>query len=169
VRGSGSFIRPSDLSRPLDARPILDHQRKRLGHLVRGQGGKAWPGMLLAGSGVPSAQRPPRRRDGARSTDPRSRKCSLRSASNSVGNPSPRAAPRTSWLFWSRLPRGRMKIWGLSKERAKYRPAPAPEVRCDRCRYMFPRLAFGGCRLVRGAIRSSATCDEFTARGAREG
>ena len=37
-----------------------------------------------------------------------------------------------------------MKIWGLSKERAKYRPAPAPEVRCDRCKFMFPPLALGG-------------------------
>jgi hypothetical protein len=26
---------------------------------------------------------------------------------------------------------------------------------------MFPPLALGGCRLVRGAIRNSATCDEF--------
>ena len=55
-------------------------------------------------------------------------------------------------------------IWGLSKKAAIYRPAPKPEVRCDACKYMFPRLAVGGCRLVRGAIQGSATCDEFTPR-----
>jgi hypothetical protein len=45
---------------------------------------------------------------------------------------------------------------------ANYRPAPKAEVRCDRCKYMFPPLALGGCRLVRGLIRGAATCDEFT-------
>ncbi len=55
-------------------------------------------------------------------------------------------------------------IWGLSKRAANYRPAPKPEVRCDACKYMFPRLALGGCRLVRGVIQGSATCDEFTPR-----
>jgi hypothetical protein len=60
-------------------------------------------------------------------------------------------------------------IWGLSKREANYRPAPAPEVRCDHCKYMFPRLAVGGCRLVRGPIRDSGTCDEFTPRGTTEG
>jgi hypothetical protein len=29
---------------------------------------------------------------------------------------------------------------------------------------MFPPLTLGGCRLVRGLIRPSSTCDEFTAR-----
>jgi len=57
-----------------------------------------------------------------------------------------------------------MRIWSLSKRDAHYRPAPTPAVRCDHCKYMFPRLALGGCRLVRGPIRSSATCDEFTPR-----
>jgi hypothetical protein len=57
-----------------------------------------------------------------------------------------------------------VKVWGLSKEKASYKPAPLPEVRCDHCRYMFPRLAVGGCRLVRGVITNSATCDEFQAR-----
>lgn len=61
------------------------------------------------------------------------------------------------------------RIWGLSKTKAHYRPAPTPEVQCDHCKYMFPRLALGGCRLVRGQIRGSATCDEFTARGASAG
>jgi hypothetical protein len=56
------------------------------------------------------------------------------------------------------------KIWGLSKKAAGYRPAPEPGVRCDGCRYMFPPLTLGGCRLVRGLIRPSSTCDEFTAR-----
>jgi len=31
---------------------------------------------------------------------------------------------------------------------------------------MFPPLALGGCRLVRGVIRSSSTCDEFRPRKA---
>jgi hypothetical protein len=57
-----------------------------------------------------------------------------------------------------------MRIWGLSKKGASYRPAPTPDVQCDQCKYMFPRLALGGCRLVRGAIRGSATCNEFTPR-----
>ncbi len=52
-------------------------------------------------------------------------------------------------------------IWGLSKDDADYGPAPTPDVRCDKCEYMFPPLAFGGCRLVRGVIRGSASCKEF--------
>jgi hypothetical protein len=56
-------------------------------------------------------------------------------------------------------------VWGLSKKAANYRLAPKPEVRCQVCRYMFPPLAVGGCRLVRGLIRASATCDRFTPRG----
>ena len=58
----------------------------------------------------------------------------------------------------------RMRVWGLSKKGANYKPAPTPGVRCDRCKYMFPPLALGGCRLVRGLIQGSATCDEFTPR-----
>jgi len=42
-----------------------------------------------------------------------------------------------------------VRIWGLSKTQANYRPAPTREVRCARCKYMFPPLALGGCRLVR--------------------
>jgi hypothetical protein len=57
-----------------------------------------------------------------------------------------------------------VRIWGLSKKRAHYRAAPTPDARCDRCKYMFPPLALGGCRLVRGPIRGSATCDAFTPR-----
>jgi hypothetical protein len=56
------------------------------------------------------------------------------------------------------------RVWGLSKKKANYQPAPAPGVRCDRCTYMFPPLALGGCRLVRGLIQASATCDEFKRR-----
>jgi len=56
------------------------------------------------------------------------------------------------------------EIWSLSKAAANYRDAPRPEVRCDACRYMFPTLAVGGCRLVRGLIRASGTCDRFTPR-----
>ncbi len=57
-----------------------------------------------------------------------------------------------------------MRIWGLSKKAANYGPATTPEVRCDHCKYMFPPLGLGGCRLVRGVIRGSATCDEFSPR-----
>ena len=57
-----------------------------------------------------------------------------------------------------------VRIWGLSKHAARYGVAPAADVRCDRCAYMFPPFALGGCRLVRGVIRGSATCDQFRAR-----
>jgi len=57
------------------------------------------------------------------------------------------------------------EVWSLSKQQANYRPAPREDVRCDRCRYMFPTLAMGGCRLVRGLIKASGTCDRFTPRG----
>jgi hypothetical protein len=60
------------------------------------------------------------------------------------------------------------KIWGLSKRAANYRAAPKPEVRCEACKNMFPPLALGGCRLVRGVIQASATCDEFTPRVRQE-
>jgi hypothetical protein len=60
------------------------------------------------------------------------------------------------------------KIWGLSKRAANYRPASKPEVRCEACKYMFPPLALGGCRLVRGVIQATATCDEFTPRVRQE-
>jgi len=55
-------------------------------------------------------------------------------------------------------------IWGLSKANAKYGPAPTAETRCDRCKFMFPRLALGGCRLVRGVISGSSSCKEFVPR-----
>jgi hypothetical protein len=58
-----------------------------------------------------------------------------------------------------------VKIWGLSKTQANYRAAPTREVRCARCKYMFPPLALGGCRLVRGLIRGTGTCDHFSSRG----
>ncbi len=57
-----------------------------------------------------------------------------------------------------------MKVWELSKRDAGYKAAPNTEVRCDACRYMFPRAAVGGCRLVRGMIKNSATCNEFEPR-----
>jgi len=60
------------------------------------------------------------------------------------------------------------EIWGLSKKDANYRPASATELRCDHCKFMFPRVGVGGCRLVRGLIRSSDTCDRFTPRHAAE-
>jgi len=59
-------------------------------------------------------------------------------------------------------------IWSLSKKDAHYRPASAPEHRCDHCKFMFPRVGIGGCRLVRGIIRASDTCDEFRPRHAAE-
>ena len=57
-----------------------------------------------------------------------------------------------------------MRIWGLSKKEANYSPAPRPEVRCDHCKYMFPPLALGGCRFVRGVIKGSDSCKEFKPR-----
>jgi hypothetical protein len=56
------------------------------------------------------------------------------------------------------------RIWGLSKKEAIYGPALTPEVRCDRCKYMFPPIALGGCRLVRGVIRGSGSCTKFEPR-----
>jgi hypothetical protein len=56
-------------------------------------------------------------------------------------------------------------IWGLSKKDASYGPAPSEDVRCDHCKFMFPRIGFGGCRLVRGVISASASCKEFAPRG----
>ena len=52
-------------------------------------------------------------------------------------------------------------IWGTSKTAANYRQAPRPEVRCDECRFMFPKLAVGGCLYIRGVIGASYTCDQF--------
>jgi len=57
--------------------------------------------------------------------------------------------------------------WGLSKQAANYRPAPKPEVSCLECKWMFPRLALGSCKYVRGVIQGSATCDEFEPRHPR--
>src|SRR5918992_178030 len=57
------------------------------------------------------------------------------------------------------------KIWGLSKAEANYRPAPRPGVRCRDCKFMFPPLTLGGCRLVRGLIHGDDTCNEFVPRG----
>jgi hypothetical protein len=56
------------------------------------------------------------------------------------------------------------KVGGLSKQQAHYRPAPDPTVQCRGCRFMFPPLAIGGCRYVRGVIHGSDTCDEFSPR-----
>jgi hypothetical protein len=52
-------------------------------------------------------------------------------------------------------------IWGLSKKAANYRPATSPEVRCKECKFMFPRLAIGGCRYVRFVVGAGDVCDEF--------
>lgn len=56
------------------------------------------------------------------------------------------------------------KTWSLSKQDANYRPANKREVSCRDCKWMFPRLALGSCKYVRGPIEASATCDEFESR-----
>jgi hypothetical protein len=55
-------------------------------------------------------------------------------------------------------------IWSLSKTEARYGTAPTPDVRCDQCKFMFPPLAIGGCRLVRGVIHAGDSCKEFQPR-----
>ena len=56
-------------------------------------------------------------------------------------------------------------VQGLSKKQANYRQATSPRARCGECKFMFPRLAIGGCRYVRGVIHPGDTCDEFMPRG----
>ena len=46
-----------------------------------------------------------------------------------------------------------------------YRKAENPKFSCPECAFMFPRLAIGGCRYVRGVIHAEDTCDEFKPRG----
>lgn len=53
------------------------------------------------------------------------------------------------------------RIWGLSKTAANYRRAARQEVCCDACRIIFPKLAVGGCRYVRGAISARYRCNQF--------
>lgn len=55
-------------------------------------------------------------------------------------------------------------VQGLSKAQANYRKAESPQFRCGECKFMFPRLAIGGCRYVRGVIHAGDTCDEFKPR-----
>jgi hypothetical protein len=90
-------------------------------------------------------------------------------ARNRRGLPFPAGSEAGHATTRTRLPRRSddVRIWGLSKTQANYRPAPTREVRCARCKYMFPPLALGGCRLVRGPIRGTATCDQFTSRRGR--
>jgi len=57
-------------------------------------------------------------------------------------------------------------VQGLSKEDANYRPGK-PGYQCRDCRFMWPRLAVGGCRYVRGVIHPDDTCNEFTPRAER--
>ncbi len=45
-----------------------------------------------------------------------------------------------------------------------YKLAPKPEVRCDRCGFMFPRTSTGTCKYMRGLITASCTCSEFSPR-----
>jgi hypothetical protein len=56
------------------------------------------------------------------------------------------------------------KTWSLTKQAANYHPAPKAEVSCVSCKWMFPRLAIGSCKYVRGVIEASATCNEFEPR-----
>jgi len=56
------------------------------------------------------------------------------------------------------------KVQGLSKAQANYRKAENPRSSCGECKFMFPRLAVGGCRYVRGVIHAGDTCDEFKPR-----
>jgi hypothetical protein len=57
------------------------------------------------------------------------------------------------------------KVQGLSKAEAHYRKAENQRFSCGECKFMFPRLAVGGCRWVRGVIHADDTCDEFEPRG----
>jgi hypothetical protein len=36
-----------------------------------------------------------------------------------------------------------MRILGLSKKAANYKPTPTPDVRCDKCKYMDPPVNHG--------------------------
>jgi hypothetical protein len=58
-------------------------------------------------------------------------------------------------------------IQGISKSAANYRKAEKPDRSCAACKFMFPRLAIGGCRYVRGVIHADDTCDEFMPRRPR--
>jgi hypothetical protein len=58
------------------------------------------------------------------------------------------------------------KVQGLSKSAASYRKAEDAKFSCRECAFMFPRLAIGGCRYVRGVIHPDDTCDEFSPRAA---
>ena len=57
------------------------------------------------------------------------------------------------------------KVQGLSKAEANYHKAENPKFSCHECRFMFPALAIGGCRYVRGVIHADDVCDEFKPRG----
>jgi hypothetical protein len=54
--------------------------------------------------------------------------------------------------------------WGQSKGEVRYKPSPQPQVACKECMWMFPRLARGSCKYVRGIIEATATCDLFEPR-----
>ena len=58
-------------------------------------------------------------------------------------------------------------VQGYSKTQAKYRPAEKPSIRCGECKFMWPRLAVGGCRYVRGPIKPDDVCDLFAPRRTR--
>jgi len=54
--------------------------------------------------------------------------------------------------------------WGHTKDQVNYRPAKKPRFSCKECMWMFPRLALGSCKYVRGAVEATATCDLFEPR-----
>jgi hypothetical protein len=59
-------------------------------------------------------------------------------------------------------------VQGVSKKEANYRPAEKPTIRCGDCKYMWPKLAVGGCRYVRGVIHPDDVCDLFAPQGRQE-
>jgi hypothetical protein len=63
----------------------------------------------------------------------------------------------------------RTRTRGLSERAAYYDPLRSPRFRRDARKYMLPALAVSGCRLVRGVMQGSATCDEFTPRSPHYG
>ncbi|CAN5789609.1 hypothetical protein BH23ACT12_BH23ACT12_22260 [soil metagenome] len=63
------------------------------------------------------------------------------------------------------MSQNREKIWGLSKAEADYGPPPTAGYECRNCKYMFPKLSVGTCKLVRGSIRADYSCKEFKPDG----
>jgi hypothetical protein len=73
--------------------------------------------------------------------------------------------PSPVWTRVNAMP----KTWGLTKEQAGYKAAPKADFRCDHCEFMWPRTSTGTCKYVRGLIKASYTCKEFSPRKRSEG